>query len=137
MARIEAESFSDPWPASAFRDLLSAPAARLTVADVAGAVIGYTVVMAAADEAELANIAVQQDARGHGYGRLLLEAALAAARDDGVRAMFLEVRESNAAARALYSALGFAEVGRRKRYYVRPAEDALIMVWRTVEVAGR
>ena len=129
MAHIESVAFSDPWPASGFRDLLASSAARVTVADRQGTVLGYTVMMVAADEAELANIAVRETERGLGLGRRLLEAALAAAVQERVAAVFLEVRESNAAARSLYASVGFRLAGRRAGYYDKPREDALIMRW--------
>ncbi len=129
MAHIESVAFSDPWPASGFRDLLASSAARVTVAEREGTVLGYTVMIVAADEAELANIAVRETERGLGLGRRLLEAALAAAVEDGVIAVYLEVREANAAARSLYTSVGFKTAGRRVGYYDKPREDALIMRW--------
>ncbi len=129
MAHIEHAAFSDPWPASGFRELLAASAARVTIADRAGTIVGYTVMMIAADEAELANIAVRDTERGLGLGRRLLDAALAAAVGEGVRWVYLEVRESNAAARGLYTSAGFTVIGRRARYYDKPTEDALLMRW--------
>jgi ribosomal-protein-alanine N-acetyltransferase len=52
---------------------------------------------------------------------------LAQLRQWGVATVFLEVRESNSAARRLYGALGFAQVGRRRNYYRRPTEDAVVL----------
>jgi ribosomal-protein-alanine N-acetyltransferase len=57
----------------------------------------------------------------------LLDAALADARSRGAAVVYLEVRDSNAAARALYLSRGFSEVGRRRSYYRRPVEDAVVM----------
>ena len=62
-----------------------------------------------------------------GLGKRLLVEAVSAARERGCKEMFLEVRESNAAAIALYSGEGFTAVGRRVRYYARPIEDAVVM----------
>jgi len=131
LVRLELASFSDPWDASAFRSLLQASAARVTVAQYAGVVVGYSAVLRAADEAELANLAVEASVQGRGIGRALLSAALASAADDGVAAMYLEVRASNTAARHLYERLGFLAVGRRRGYYRQPDEDALVMRWRS------
>jgi ribosomal-protein-alanine N-acetyltransferase len=130
LVRIEAAAFSDPWPASGFRSLLDARTTRMTVAERDGELLGYSVVIVVQDEAELANIAVAEQARGEGIGRQLLTAVLNAARVEGVASMYLEVRESNTAARSLYESLGFAPVGRRRRYYQEPDEDALVLVWR-------
>lgn len=136
LVALEHASFADPWDASAFRSLLQASAARITVAQLSGAVVGYSAVLRAADEAELANLAVAAAVQGRGIGRALLSAALASATEDGVAAMYLEVRESNAAARQLYTALGFALVGRRREYYRQPDEDALVMQWRAPAGGG-
>ncbi len=130
LVRIEAAAFSDPWPASGFRALLDARTTRMTVAEREGEVLGYSVVIVVQDEAELANIAVTERARGEGIGRQLLTAALEAARAERVESMYLEVRESNSAARSLYESLGFSPAGRRRGYYQEPEEDALVLVWR-------
>jgi ribosomal-protein-alanine N-acetyltransferase len=128
IAAIEQASFADPWPASAFVRLLDAAHARLVVA--AGrddTPVGYCVLLRAADEGEIANIAVAPGHRGSGLGGALLDDALAAADAGGTQWLFLEVRESNAAARRLYGSRGFVEVGRRRGYYAHPREDALVM----------
>ena len=80
-----------------------------------------------ADEGEIADVAVLPAAKRRGIARALLERMSAELAEEGVHALFLEVRESNTAARALYSALGFAEVGRRPAYYRHPSEDALLL----------
>jgi ribosomal-protein-alanine N-acetyltransferase len=128
VASIEAVAFSDPWPASAFAELIGQPHARLRVAvDPAGAVLGYCAMLHVLDEAELANIATHARARRRGVAGRLLDVALADADRHGTSAVFLEVRESNTAARALYGARGFKPVGRRNGYYQRPDEDALVL----------
>lgn len=127
VARLEQGAFSDPWPASGFRELLQAPQTVMAVAEAAGQVVGYSVVAVAADEAELANIAVDPAHQRHGIARRLVGAAMDEARERGARTLYLEVREGNATARALYAALGFLEVGRRPGYYRRPDEDALVL----------
>lgn len=130
LAQLEREAFPDPWDAAAFRSLLRGAASRVTVAEADGLVVGYTVLVRAADEGELANIAVAAERRGCGLGRLLLDDALALARAEAVSAVYLEVRESNAAARHLYETAGFEAIGRRRRYYRAPDEDAVLMRWR-------
>ena len=126
---LERTCYSDPWPPAAFA-VLPANArvffgvVRLTVN---GPIVGYAIAWYVLDEGELANLAVARDARRQGIGRELLQAVLADARARGVRALYLEVRESNVAARELYAAQDFEEVGRRKEYYRSPVEDALIL----------
>lgn len=126
VAGIERQSFGDPWSLDAFRSALR-QGGSFVVADRAGAVVGYAITWSVVDEAELANIAVAPTARGQGVGARLLDAAIACAAGRGCSTMYLEVRESNARARALYASRGFEEVGRRRRYYRQPAEDALIL----------
>lgn len=128
MAAIELAAFSDPWPASSFAEMLPMAHARMRVAiDVGGKLVGYCILISAADEGEIANIAVSPSERRRGIGALLLDDALAAAGLLGVRQLFLEVRTSNAAARALYASRGFEQVGRRIAYYRDPLEDALVL----------
>lgn len=136
VAAIESESFSDPWSLSSFRSLVSGGLVwfQVAVEDDTDEVIGYILVWFAADEAEVANIAVAPGMRGRRIGAALLDAALLAAEDRGTARIFLEVRDSNERARALYASRGFEEVGRRRAYYRRPVEDALIL--RRIRSAG-
>ena len=87
---------------------------------------GFILARAVAGEAELLTLAVHPDARRHGLGARLLEAAVAEAARRGAAALFLEVSEANIAARALYTRAGAAEVGRRRRYYA-DGTDALVL----------
>ncbi|MDE3053956.1 MAG: ribosomal protein S18-alanine N-acetyltransferase [Gemmatimonadota bacterium] len=142
VSAIEAAVFADPWSANSFRSLHGDPrvffacarepgdGAGSTPGVVPGAadrVLGYVVAIFAADEGEIANLAVAPDAQGRGLGGGLLDAALAEAERRGARVLYLEVRESNHAARALYRSRRFEEAGRRRGYYRRPVEDALLL----------
>jgi [ribosomal protein S18]-alanine N-acetyltransferase len=126
---IERASFNDPWSAASFEAVMTEPAAFFAVArDGAGAdVAGYVVAWFAADEGEIANLAVRQPTRRRGVGAALLDAALEEGRRRGAAATYLEVRDSNAAARALYASRRFEEVGRRRDYYRKPVEDAIVL----------
>jgi ribosomal-protein-alanine N-acetyltransferase len=125
---IEVSSFTDPWTRSAFERLLGDRRVHFVVAcNAAGVVVGYVVAWFVVDEGEIANLAVAPEARGRHIGALLLDDTVRRARDRGVGALYLEVRDSNVTARALYSSRGFVEVGRRRRYYRRPEEDALVL----------
>lgn len=125
---IEQQAFSDPWPASAFEESLQHPAVYFACARSGGGnVVGYVVAWFAADEGEIANLAVAPSGWGGGIGRQLLDAALAAGAARGAAAVYLEVRDSNERARRLYRSSGFEEVGRRRRYYRRPVEDAIVL----------
>jgi ribosomal-protein-alanine N-acetyltransferase len=130
---IEHSSFGDPWNRGAFAELIDDPRVAFLVADAGGEVRGYIVAWFVLDEGEIGNLAVADEARRHGVGARLLDGAIAAVRTAGVDALYLEVRDSNAAARALYASRGFVEVGRRRDYYRRPKEDALVL---RLELAG-
>ena len=90
-------------------------------------VAGYVVAHYGADAAEILNLAVAPDRRRRGAGKALVEHILAVLGAVGVRSVFLEVRESNSAARRLYQQLGFVSVGIRPNYYRRPMEAAVVL----------
>lgn len=87
---------------------------------------GFVLARAAGGEAEILTLAVVPTARRQGLGAALMAGALAGAAARGAAAMFLEVAAGNPAALALYGALGFTEVGRRRRYYP-DRSDALVL----------
>lgn len=130
IAQLERLSFSDPWSDAAFASLTDNPNVLFRAALNGGRVAGYLVLIFAADTAQLANIAVDPALRRSGIGAALLDDALEFCRRHGIADVSLEVRESNAPARALYASRGFAAVGRRRRYYRHPVEDAIVMVLR-------
>jgi ribosomal-protein-alanine N-acetyltransferase len=90
-------------------------------------VLGFCILHKVSDEAELYQIAVSEASRRQGIAGMLMEAALEYAEENGVNAVFLEVRKSNTAAFCLYKKYGYQTVGRRKNYYDNPVEDAVIM----------
>lgn len=121
---------ADPfgWTQRNFSDA-HASGNTLTVLTVDGVTSGIAAVMHVLDESELLEIAVQPAMQGRGYGKALLAQAIALARRNGAVRMFLEVRESNARARKMYTSFGFEETGRRKNYYPTEngREDAILM----------
>ena len=137
IAAIERVSFSDPWSVESLASALSLPHGRFFVAEDAegkragrggaAVLLGYVVALLYGEEGEIADLAVAPAARRLGVGGLLLDRVVAEAMESGVRALYLEVRESNSAARALYESRGFGIVGRRRGYYQRPFEDALVL----------
>ncbi len=124
---IERRSFTAPWEESTFRGLMRRPSAALLVAEVEGEVAGYSVMWFAADEGELGNLAVVPELRSQGLGLRLLRESISIASGRGIRSLYLEVRGTNAGARALYESVGFSVVGVRKDYYTEPVEDAIVM----------
>ena len=136
IVRIERACFADPWTEESFRRLTAGEPAIFLVAVFPpnSAIAGYAIGFSVGEDAEVLNVAVDPSFRGKGLAGQMLDAVLIELAARGVRAAFLEVRESNSAARALYGSRGFAEIGRRVRYYRRPVEDALVMR-RILEVA--
>ena len=114
---------ADPfgWTLRNFSDA-HASGNTLTVLSVDGRTAGI-------DESELLEIAVEPAMQGRGYGKALLKEVMSLARRNGAARMFLEVRESNARARKMYTSFGFEETGRRKNYYPtgNGREDAILM----------
>ncbi|MGQ0713282.1 MAG: ribosomal protein S18-alanine N-acetyltransferase [Gemmatimonadaceae bacterium] len=127
VATIEAAAFADPWSRQAFEAALRERHARFRVARSPEGVIGYVIAWFIMDEGEIANLAVAPSARRRGVAIALLDVVIDDARASGLSRLFLEVRESNAAARALYAARGFKPVARRTRYYRKPVEDAIVL----------
>ncbi|MBA3646131.1 MAG: ribosomal protein S18-alanine N-acetyltransferase [Gemmatimonadaceae bacterium] len=128
IVRIERESFTDPWSKEAFVGMIDSPLALFTVAlGDHGGVIGYTAATSAWEDGEILSVAVENVARGKGIGGQLLDAAIFALKEQLVARVFLEVRESNAAAIALYKSRGFTQMSVRRSYYRRPVENALVM----------
>lgn len=116
------------WREDDYQRMFAAPEAATRIALVIEEeqVVGFIVARALGEEWEIENVAVAGQARRRGLGTRLLGELLDLARNSGARAVFLEVRESNLAARALYEKWAFVESGRRKGYYREPEEDALI-----------
>ena len=117
------------WSQAQYDAILNAPHATERLILVSGDdrnLSGFFVAHTPTEEWELENIVVAESSRRHGLGCQLIEALLDAARQQHARAIFLEVRESNASARALYRACGFQETGRRPNYYSCPTEDAIL-----------
>ena len=119
------------WPRQVYESLLD-PASRKRVACVAeasesGGVVGFAVAGVVLLEAELESIAISREYQRHGVGRRLLASLAEELGQSGVNEVLLEVRESNAGARAFYRSLGFAEEGQRSGYYADPVEDAVLL----------
>ncbi|MDH3290801.1 MAG: ribosomal protein S18-alanine N-acetyltransferase [Gemmatimonadota bacterium] len=124
VADIEREVFGDPWSLDSFHSALSDVMLVVTTGD---RVAGYAVALGVADVGEILNVAVDPSHRRHGIARRLVREVCRQLADRGAETVFLEVRESNAAAQSLYHGLGFMSVGRRRSYYRAPREDALVL----------
>lgn len=134
---IEGEAHGRHWPATNFeRELSSNPVARYVVLeDGARGIVGFAGLWIQLDEAHVVNVAVREDERGNGYGRLLVHALVDLAMRYGMSVATLECRESNVTARRLYGSYGFYDVGSRKGYYTDNGEAAVIMTTEELDSA--
>jgi len=137
VVEIDRASFSLPWPESSYQyEIHDNKASRCLVAeDEDNRIVAMIVSWMILDELHIATFATHSAHRRKGIGRLLLKAALEEARESGVRRAFLEVRESNIAAQAMYGGFGFQITGRRPRYYRDNDEDAILMTLEPLEAA--
>lgn len=118
------------WTEQQYRDLLAdkapSPVVLIAPKDDCGGAAGFLIARQLPPEWELENIVVAVECRRSGIGSQLMQAFLAHAKQMDGESVFLEVRESNTAAQALYKKLGFQLAGRRKSYYAMPLEDAVL-----------
>ena len=126
--RLEQQSFSVPWSEAMLRIQLDRNShIFLTAGAAGGEIVGYVGLMYVLDEGYISNIAVSLAWRRRGVADALLTELIGRSRERLLRFLTLEVREHNAAAIALYQKHGFRTVGRRRNYYVKPTEDAILM----------
>lgn len=137
---IETAAYEFPWTRGNFIDSLAAGYPARVLWGAGRELLGYYVAMAAADEMHLLNITVAPAAQGLGHARFMLADLVALCRQAQASRLWLEVRHGNARARAIYRAMGFAEVGLRKRYYPAPhgqREDAVVLSLPIATTGGR
>lgn len=127
MVELEKICFSLPWTADMIRSELNNPSCLYLAAVDGDTLAGYIGVQTVLDEGYINNVAVRPEYRRRGIAAALISLLIDEARAIGLAFMTLEVRESNAPAIALYEKLGFTTVGRRKNYYEKPREDAILM----------
>lgn len=129
VAAIEATAYSHPWTRGNFIDSLAAGYLAQVLNAPQADVVGYFVAMPGVDELHLLNITVAPAWQGQGHGQQLLQVVHDLARQRGLGSLWLEVRQGNTRARALYRRLGFAESGLRRDYYPAAGgrEDAVVM----------
>ena len=127
---LERASFpTDAWSEAMMREELASRHGWYVVDDEAGRLVGYAGLraVAGAKDADIQTIAIADVSRGRGRGRSLLRTLLDEAARRGVAHVFLEVRADNPVAQALYASEGFAEIGRKQRYYQPDDVDAVVM----------
>jgi len=136
---IETGVYGFPWTRGNFVDSLAAGYRCEVLVEPAGALVGYCIAMAGVGELHLLNLTVAPAWQGRGLAREMLDGLEAHGRGNGFATLWLEVRESNQRARALYRRRGFAEVGLRRGYYPAPhstREDAVVMSLRLLAGPG-
>ena len=129
IARVENACFSTPWSIDAIKhEICENKLANFMIAcDEENNIVGYIGIWTLLDECQINKIAVIPEKRKIGIGKAILNHVIELTRDMGVKSWYLEVRESNTAAQALYRSAGFSSVGTRKNYYINPVEDAVLM----------
>ena len=127
VAELERLCFAEPWSEKAL-ELLLGELATGFVCRRDGHILAYGGMLIAPDEGQITNVAVHPDARRQGLGKTIVDALTEEARARGLEQISLEVRVSNQAAITLYERTGFEVAGRRKSFYRRPTEDALVML---------
>lgn len=116
------------WSKASYQTLFEQSDALLLAIEQGGAVVAFLIGRQAADQAEILNLAVKKDLRRRGFATELLAEALRHFRANRAQSLYLEVRQSNAAAVAFYSKHGFEITGSRRAYYRNPPEDAVTMM---------
>jgi len=127
MLALERRAFTDPWSEASVHEALTSAWTFGLVAETGRGIAGYLIGREVAGTGEVLNLAVAPEVRRRGIAGALLEAGLVAFRRRKVDEVFLEVRESNRPAQALYLSRGFRAVGQRASYYRNPKEDALVL----------
>ena len=125
--QIEKSIFSLPWSAKSFADAANTPENVYLVCECTGEIAGYCGMWTVLGEGNITNIAVSPSYRRSGVAEALLKELERRARLKDVTIFFLEVRQSNEAAKRLYEKLGYSPIGVRKRFYEKPVEDAIVM----------
>lgn len=127
VAELERLCFTSPWSLASLTEELANPLAVFRTAEIGGKIVGYVGMHHIIDEGYITNIAVLPDYREQGIARVLMNELIGYGERNSLRMITLEVRESNAAARRLYESLRFEVAGKRKNFYSRPVEDAVLM----------
>lgn len=128
VAGLEAEIFSDPWREKDIFSCVTTPTGICYSAVSDGRVIAYVIGRMIAPEGEIYRIATAPQYRRRGIAYRLLDYAVKCEKGKGLECLFLEVRSQNIAARNLYRAYGFKEIGERKNYYSNPTDNAIVML---------
>ncbi len=129
IAELEKECFSEPWSENSLKEELTNETARFYVLRDGEKVLGYIGSNNICNEVYITNVAVNENCRGKGYGKILVNHLIKQCELERAFFITLEVRKSNENAIKLYEKCGFKFIGERKNFYSKPAEDALIYTY--------
>lgn len=127
VAILEKNIFSDAWSRDGIAETYRQSNAVIVVAEEDGSIVGYCIFYYVMDEGEIARIGVDNNLRGQGIGRGLLDYVCTFCCENGIERLLLDVRESNIGARRFYEQYGFVIDGMRKDFYDAPKEYAVLM----------
>jgi len=128
IALIEKTSYTMPWSEISFFSEIYSRNSITRVAELDGRIIAYICIKQVSDEAHLMNVTVDSPYRRQGIATMLFNNIKKDLQSNGCRFLYLEVRASNIMAKKMYEKLEFKVVGIRKDYYLKPTENALIMM---------
>ena len=127
IAELEKLCFHDPWSENSISSEVDNKLSLWLVAIEDNRVIGYVGSQTVLGETDMMNIAVHPDHRKKGVATALINELVSSLALNGSHSLMLEVRASNVPAISVYTKMDFVEVGRRRNYYRKPREDALIL----------
>lgn len=134
VAKLENETFAEPWSEKSLLDFLEHNYAYFFVADVNGEIAGYIGSYKAGTSMDITNVAVFENHRRKGIAASLVKAVINNAKEKKCEMVNLEVRESNEKAIRLYEKEGFKTIGIRKNFYSKPTENAIIYQYEFCEI---
>lgn len=124
---IEKETFSVPWSYDSIKEAMNMPDNVYIVCEEDGCIVGYCGMWTVLGEGNIVSVAVSEQYRNRGIGREMMDELIKRGMKKNVSIFFLEVRESNEAAKHLYEISGFRSIGVRKNFYEKPCENACVM----------
>lgn len=134
IAELEKACFSEPWSENSLREELTNDTARFYVLRDNEKLLGYIGANNICGEVYITNVAVNEEKRGKGYGKMLVNHLIKQCEAENALFVTLEVRKSNENAIGLYENCGFKKVGERKNFYSKPTEDAFIYTFYLKEI---
>ena len=127
VVELDKNSLLESWSEQNYKESLKNPNYNILVAKFSGKIVGFISMYHALDEGYICNIAVDKSHRMCGIGTSLINETITYSKNQNLKFLTLEVRESNMGAIRFYKKLGFTNLGIRKNFYSNPSENAVIM----------